>query len=494
MIFPDGWAADNPPGKAQSLSIATLTNKGHQLYSKGLYHQAAVAYRQALELSGSLSVPLRVAAMNNLGAALRENRQYEEAEHIFSQALSLATTSCISDQDIEQVRKQYAYLLRKMKREKEAIAMEFGTASSAKPQAATNESRWTRVTSKEAGMISTKPSSTFDAPSASSSSRSKTYDTETLQSLAEQRPDDEKIWLTLAQVYRRENNQEKLFSTLRHIVGQFPSNGRALRELALLLLKHKRSAEAVLLMQSRYKSDPKDPKNYRAMAQLYMETGEINLAMDVLQEFLVEFPNDEYAAKAKEQIAYFTKETSTMNSNELGKTYSKSQSGWSKEQMPLKVFISTGDNAPTLNAEENVSSLSTDSTVTLLERAFSDWQIGSSGAVSFTFVQAKDDADIICKWMNSSATMYHDSAQGMTQTSKGKRGAVKTISILLYGPDGHALSTDEFYEICLHEIGHALGLGHSSEREDIMYPSTRQMPVTSLSQRDREALSQLYRL
>lgn len=501
LVFSPVQADNSTLDRNPSLSVSTLTERGHKLYGKGLYDQAAAAYRQALQRSSNLPLQLRVAAMNNLGAALRENRQYKEAESVFKQALGLATTSSIADQDIEQVRKQYAYLLRKMKREKEAADLEYGNTPqylNATRQTQSGQAQPARF-DKTGSAKSTLPQVSSEKPASPDTSFTSapargTDSPDKLQALADQNPGDEKIWLALARAYQRENNQEQLITTLRHIVRQFPSNGRALRELARLLIKEKRSAEALVIMQAGYKGDPKDPKNYIAMAQLYMETGDINSVIEVLQEFILEFPNNEYAAKAKEQIAYFTKETATARADESARTYGKSQPAWSKGHMPLKVFIGARENSPTLNAEENISSLSNDSTVSLLERAFSEWQSGSSGAVSFTFVPTKNEANIICNWMNSSATMYHDSAQGMTQTSKGAHGAVKIISILLYGPDGRALNTDEFYEICLHEIGHALGLGHSNDREDIMYPSTRQIPVTSLSQRDREVLMQLYRL
>ena len=55
------------------------------------------------------------------------------------------------------------------------------------------------------------------------------------------------------------------------------------------------------------------------------------------------------------------------------------------------------------------------------------------------------------------------------------------------------MDENEVYHTILHEIGHALGLGHSPNREDIMY-TPHQYGNASLSANDKYSIQWLYRL
>ena len=55
------------------------------------------------------------------------------------------------------------------------------------------------------------------------------------------------------------------------------------------------------------------------------------------------------------------------------------------------------------------------------------------------------------------------------------------------------MDENEVYHTILHEIGHALGLGHSNNTEDIMY-TPHQYGLVKLSQRDINSVQWLYDL
>jgi hypothetical protein len=65
------------------------------------------------------------------------------------------------------------------------------------------------------------------------------------------------------------------------------------------------------------------------------------------------------------------------------------------------------------------------------------------------------------------------------------------VTIATFDPHGRPLAADEIQVVAIHEIGHVLGLDHSSDSGDIMFSSTR---VRDLSPRDIRTALLLYQL
>jgi len=85
------------------------------------------------------------------------------------------------------------------------------------------------------------------------------------------------------------------------------------------------------------------------------------------------------------------------------------------------------------------------------------------------------------------------SRTGTTELTWDSAGRIKHAHVVLatHGPGGRALSIREMTALVLHELGHAIGLGHSPDTLDALYPRTR---VTELSDRDRATGRLLYAL
>jgi len=127
-------------------------------------------------------------------------------------------------------------------------------------------------------------------------------------------------------------------------------------------------------------------------------------------------------------------------------------------------------------------------------RAFSTWQAACDNIIRFRHVSSR--AHIPNLTVVFSNSTYRDNnfpnAVGLASTrarTLSGNSAKATITIWLKSPDGRPLSNDEIYHVALHEIGHTLGLGHSSSQTDIMYPYVNSQ--TTLSQNDILRVKQL---
>lgn len=98
-------------------------------------------------------------------------------------------------------------------------------------------------------------------------------------------------------------------------------------------------------------------------------------------------------------------------------------------------------------------------------------------------------ADVVVTW----ATRLDSSRTGRTDLTWDRRGNIHGAVIVLatHTPEGQLLDSRRMSALALHEIGHALGLGHSRSREDVMFPIAT---AIELSDRDRRSAQLLYDL
>jgi len=124
---------------------------------------------------------------------------------------------------------------------------------------------------------------------------------------------------------------------------------------------------------------------------------------------------------------------------------------------------------------------------TAVRSAFAEWS-ATGIPIRFDFVSASRNADIRIHW-----TDHLSRKTGSTSWRTDDGGWLTSCDITLatHVSDGHDLDAHGMRAIALHEVGHALGLSHSTDPQDIMAPLVR---VDGLSRADRGTIRLLYSL
>jgi predicted Zn-dependent protease len=121
---------------------------------------------------------------------------------------------------------------------------------------------------------------------------------------------------------------------------------------------------------------------------------------------------------------------------------------------------------------------------------FMEWETAGL-PIRFEYPTDSTGADIVIRWIEQFPS--NELRIGKTRRLADHNAWVTRAEIVvaLHDREGDSFPPDEVNEILRHEIGHALGLGHSKDRETIMYPENTQLEITSM---DKETLRLLYTL
>lgn len=249
--------------------------------------------------------------------------------------------------------------------------------------------------------------------------------------------------------------------------------GKASLELQTALNDHCQDADTLyyvgdsLAQTGNYAKAAKYLKTYIHSAR---DTGYLNFAkreLSILEHLCLNSPAGDYFAAATQEGAR----------------------SWPAEAMPLKVFINENSTAKGYTPEFARS----------LRASFEEWSQISQNRISFVFIKDAASANIKCDWCDD-VTKFGDMQElGLTNLLLCEEtGQISAAEISLFSFVNENSRSPEALlrtakSVQLHEIGHALGLGHSQCDYDVMYalasPEGLEFP---LNNRDRNTIGILY--
>jgi len=243
---------------------------------------------------------------------------------------------------------------------------------------------------------------------------------------------------------------------------------------------------------------PDMPPALYGVANCYFQLGDIDRAADSLKDYLNKYPNMPNSDGARRMLISL-QATPRLRDDPSASDYYVSaitdkKAIWAMDRQPIKVFVEPGDKVAGYQPWFQQALLT----------AFDKWVAASNNRISWTLIAKKKKADIICRWVSSrdkfrnpaGAELGETILKYITDPRYPSQAYIKDVNMSLctINLDGKTVMSDEQTAyLCLHEVGHALGIkSHSSNNNDVMFFMMKSHLVTELSPRDKATILRLY--
>ncbi len=293
----------------------------------------------------------------------------------------------------------------------------------------------------------------------------------------------------------REEKFTMAVQILKNALAIFPDLASAHSNLGMAYSQLGQFSDAETHLRKAIAIDASRPSAWLNLASTFLVEGQLKEAATAYGEFVQRFPNQKLVTKVQGIKSQLDKElqgqaqAEQRGSQSTGDYFTYAShvgaSRWPSSKKAIKVYVASGTSTSGFKPE--YAGFLTDS--------FKQWETACP-TVKFEFVRSQSDSDIDCAWTEDATKIASSLEGGETSLQSGGTNINHaTITILTKGASADSpLSPNQLRVVCLHQIGHALGLaGHSPKPQDVMYCSLPPASVkTPLSPRDTATIQKLY--
>jgi len=280
--------------------------------------------------------------------------------------------------------------------------------------------------------------------------------------------------------------------TIRQEAASAPNDKQKKSHYAWALTKAKDYKNALMQYKSLVAEEPTNADYLKGMMWCQTLAGDLEGLQTSRQMYVDRFPKASDVSTIKDEIKYYADDFKRIRAQEAGKANEsdKDYRVYGPERMPVKVCVPDIWRSKIVWSAGGTAAKDGPDYAKLVEQAFNTWGDASGGVLKFRFVPLPTDSDLSCDWTDDRSKLVHSFASGVTVGGTNSSGQRTSKIFLLIKPGDKTFDKSEFYTTALHEIGHSLGLGHSSSPNDVMYFASSS--ATDLSANDRSRIRALY--
>ncbi len=244
-------------------------------------------------------------------------------------------------------------------------------------------------------------------------------------------------------------------SMLRQSLANNPELIPAHCNLGYILNRTGRAKQALPHLLYAYQHAANEPCVVLTLAASYQLLGQLAAAIQLYNRYLIQFPNAADYAYISDLTRHLVGEANAIRSAKMNLAHDYN---WKTQH--VRVYVRPADGVRGFDASFN----------DVLKDSFKSWS--DAGVITFSFVSELSEADIECVWVDDASRLSSPGEGGETIIDHvGKTVKHARITLLTQRRGTNSLLTrSEVRALCLHEVGHALGLmEHSLDPSDAMY-------------------------